>query len=228
MGSRGHVVEIGRTAVGDSNGITSGAATVNVPATISGVVPAQAPFFAAIEDGTGNYESVLVQAIGAPAGGLTPWTIARGQEGTAAVAHGNGATISVGLTEVERARMLKTGRLQTIMIRGSGAQTTGQKSATAVPLPFPCLVVRAIIYLGTQPTGSSYILDVSKNGTADTFTGANRPTIAVSTSVSPVATAPPSAAATCAAGDWLQANVIQVGSTIAGSDLACLIEVLVL
>lgn len=72
------------------------------------------------------------------------------------------------------------------------------------------------IAVNTAPTGSTVLVDVNKNGTTLYTTQANRPSIAISgfsaTSNSPDVT-------TFVAGDYLTADVDQIGSTIAGSDL---------
>lgn len=70
--------------------------------------------------------------------------------------------------------------------------------------------------VGTQPTGSSILVDVNKNGTTIFTTQSNRPTIAVSTnedeSGAPDVTS-------WASGDYLTVDIDQIGSTIAGADL---------
>lgn len=76
-------------------------------------------------------------------------------------------------------------------------------------------VVRAS--LGVAPTGASAIFDVLLNGTTIFTTTGNRPTIAASgntaLSGTPNTTALPN-------GDYLTFSIVQVGSTVAGSDLS--------
>jgi hypothetical protein len=68
----------------------------------------------------------------------------------------------------------------------------------------------------TAPTGASLIADVLKNGTTTFTTTANRPTLTAGTSH---ATSSAPDTATVADGDYLQAKLAQVGSTVAGADV---------
>lgn len=71
--------------------------------------------------------------------------------------------------------------------------------------------------VGTAPTGATLICDVKINGTsAFATTTANRPTIAVSTNT---ATAGTPDTTTLQPGDYVTWDVLQVGSTVAGSNL---------
>lgn len=99
-----------------------------------------------------------------------------------------------------------------------GALTTGVKDRWAAPIPGEILEVIATV--GTQPTGSPLIVDVKKNGVSLYTTVANRPTIAVSTSTSATSgvSGDPDVRG-FAVGDVLSLDVIQIGSTVAGSDL---------
>ena len=75
--------------------------------------------------------------------------------------------------------------------------------------------VRASV--GTAPTGASIIIDVKKNGTSVySGTPSNRPTIAANgfTAVGGTPTT-----ASLASGDYITIDIVQVGSTIAGTDL---------
>lgn len=97
----------------------------------------------------------------------------------------------------------------------SGAQTTGTKKAAALISEAGTITdVRA--RLDTAPVGSTFIVDVNKNGTTIFSTQGNRPTIAAagnnSTTTAPDVTA-------VAAGDRLSIDVDQIGSGTAGSDL---------
>jgi hypothetical protein len=69
--------------------------------------------------------------------------------------------------------------------------------------------------LGVTPAGASVIVDVRKNGTTIFTTTGNRPTI---TAGSNSATGVPDVTS-LADGDYLTVDIIQVGSTTAGSDL---------
>lgn len=77
--------------------------------------------------------------------------------------------------------------------------------------------------VGTAPTGSNIIIDVLKNGSTIFTTTANRPTITAGSFVD-VSSIPDSGVATMASGDYLTVSIIQVGSTIPGSDLTLQIE----
>lgn len=97
----------------------------------------------------------------------------------------------------------------------AGAQTTGTKKGGAVvPIAGTVTAVRA--YLDTAPTGSTFIVDVNKNGTTLFTTQASRPTVAISGNAS-TTTAPD--VTTVAAGDRLTFDIDQIGSSVAGSDL---------
>ena len=76
----------------------------------------------------------------------------------------------------------------------------------------------ARIYLLTAPTDADFIIDVHKNGTTMYTTQANRPTVAATENDSGDRVAPDVIA--IAAGDIITVDVDQVGSTVAGSDLA--------
>jgi hypothetical protein len=97
----------------------------------------------------------------------------------------------------------------------TGAQTTGtEKLGFLMPVAGTVVDVRA--YLSTAPTGSSFIVDLMKNGTTMFTTSANRPTIAAGTNAS--STTLPDVVSV-APGDRLRMDVIQVGSGTAGSNL---------
>lgn len=74
------------------------------------------------------------------------------------------------------------------------------------------------VYAGinTSPTGAALIADVKKNGASIFGNAANRPTIAVN---GHYAMAGSITATSLAAGDYLTVDVVQVGSSVAGSDL---------
>ncbi len=74
--------------------------------------------------------------------------------------------------------------------------------------------------LGTAPTGSSYLVDVNKNGTTIFTTQTNRPTILAGTNYDEATLE----VVAVAAGDYLTVDIDQVGSTITGADLVVNIE----
>lgn len=104
---------------------------------------------------------------------------------------------------------------QTITFFVGGAQTTGNTKAGAI-VGVAGTIVDVRAYLDTAPTGSSFIVDVNKNGTTLFTTAANMPTIAASANAS--STTLPDITAV-AAGDRLTIDVDQIGSTVAGSGL---------
>lgn len=77
--------------------------------------------------------------------------------------------------------------------------------------------------VGTAPVGTSLIIDVLKNGTTIYTTQANRPTITAGSNSGGPGSTPDVTG--LAAGDYLTINIIQVGSTTAGSDLTVTILV---
>jgi len=97
----------------------------------------------------------------------------------------------------------------------SGGQSTGTlKGGALVGIAGTIVDVRARIL--TAPVGSTFIVDVNKNGTTIFTTQANRPTVADGENVSST-TAPDVTAV--AAGDYLSVDVDQIGSGTAGSNL---------
>jgi hypothetical protein len=70
--------------------------------------------------------------------------------------------------------------------------------------------------VGTAPTGASIIVDVFKNGSTIFTTTGNRPTITVG-SFSDSSNTPNTTS--LAIGDYLTVGIVQIGSTISGSDL---------
>jgi hypothetical protein len=71
--------------------------------------------------------------------------------------------------------------------------------------------------VNTAPTGATFIVDVLRNGTTIFTTTANRPTIPISAFTSQTPVLPD--VRFLVPGDYLSFQIIQVGSTIAGSDL---------
>src|SRR5262249_16708153 len=106
--------------------------------------------------------------------------------------------------------------IELISFFSGGAQTVGTKKWGAVNGNVAGTITDVRAYLDTAPTGSSFIVDVLKNGTTIFPTSANRPTIAAGAHASP--TAPPDVTS-AAAGARITYNAAQIGSTTAGSDL---------
>jgi hypothetical protein len=97
--------------------------------------------------------------------------------------------------------------------------TTGTQRLTA-ERNLTILSVRATV--GSAPAGSSIIVDVKKNGTTIFTDTAHRPTIAAGSNTALVTTIDVPSLNT---GDYLTVDIVQVGSTTAGSDLTVTVEV---
>jgi hypothetical protein len=99
------------------------------------------------------------------------------------------------------------------------ALTTGQKKQRLLaPCAMTILYVRLVIT--TAPTGANLVVDIMKGagaGTSIYTTTANRPYIAAGSYQDDHQHVPDTASV--AAGDEFSVNIIQIGSTIAGSDL---------
>lgn len=79
-----------------------------------------------------------------------------------------------------------------------------------------CVIETVTLGINTAPTGSTVIVDVNKNGTTIFTTQSGRPAIAISAFTANSGTPDITA---IAAGDYISADIDQIGSTIAGSDL---------
>ena len=102
-------------------------------------------------------------------------------------------------------------------IKGDLNTTTGKQ---AIRMPFAGKISYVTAALITAPAGASAIIDLNKNGTTMYTTQGNRPTIAAG-STYVTATLPD--VLTWAAGDILQLEVDQKGSSTAGSDLSVVV-----
>ena len=99
----------------------------------------------------------------------------------------------------------------------AGAQTTGTRKGQMVVPSGQWLLEDVRVRLETAPTGSTFLVDVNRNGTTLFSTQGNRPTVAAAANAAG-AYNPPSDR-TLRAGDALSFDIDQVGSTVAGSDL---------
>src|SRR3954463_12683655 len=84
---------------------------------------------------------------------------------------------------------------------------------------FTITTVAAMV--GTAPTGATLILDVNVNGTTIFSTQGNRPTFAISATSATVSTFSTTSVTT---GDYVTVDIDQVGSTLPGSDLVCVLR----
>lgn len=106
------------------------------------------------------------------------------------------------------------GNIETYSAPGVLVVVTG-KGRMVADRSYTIVSVRATV--NTAPTGSSIIVDINKNGVTIFTTQANRPAIAIAGFTSGLVTN--ADINTLVAGDYLQVDVDQIGSTIAGSDL---------
>lgn len=110
-----------------------------------------------------------------------------------------------------------------LKLEASGALTTGAKDRWIAPFSGEIVNVTAVV--GTAPTGAPLILDLQKEGVTIFTTTANRPTIPISGTESPVSARPD--VTPFAAGDTFTLMVSQIGSTVAGSDLDVTVQFLI-
>lgn len=75
--------------------------------------------------------------------------------------------------------------------------------------------------VGTAPTGAALIVDVKKNGTTIFGTAGNRPTVAAGANAATVGAYSITSVTT---GDYLSVDIVQIGSTVAGSDLTLVVR----
>lgn len=116
-------------------------------------------------------------------------------------------------------------RVGWVLARGTPATVGTNKAGVKVRLPYAGTFKKVWVDAETGPTGAALILDIKLNGTSLwATTPANRPQIAAG------ATAGTQTAfdtTTFAAGDYLTIDIAQVGSTIAGQDIAVGLDVLI-
>jgi hypothetical protein len=103
---------------------------------------------------------------------------------------------------------------------------TGILTVTAGALRFPIYknttILGTIATVNTAPQGFPIIIDILKNGSSIYTTTNNRPTIPIGGFMSQTPYPTPDVT-TAILGDYIQVNILQVGSTTAGSDLTVII-----
>jgi len=137
------------------------------------------------------------------------------------------------MPDTDAPRTMQSTELFIVKLMMAGTLTTGVKSKgeSVFVAPYNFTVLGGYALVGTAPTDASLILNVSKvsqaAGTSANLytTNANRPTIAATATQSwtgSTAFAKSSVPDTddVLAGDILKLNVIQIGSTVAGADVA--------
>lgn len=95
--------------------------------------------------------------------------------------------------------------------------------APDIIFPRAAEITKVSVRLKTAPTGSSFIIDINKNGSDSIFSGATRPTIAAASNSDSV-TSFHAANSVLTADEYLTLDIDQVGSSTAGADLSVVIE----
>lgn len=103
----------------------------------------------------------------------------------------------------------------------SGTLTTGTNFGPRYVAPQALTIVKCWLIARTAPTGAAILIDINKNGSTIWSTQANRATIAAAATTGNTTTFNTTA---LAAGDYLDLDIDQIGSTVAGVDLTVVIE----
>lgn len=91
----------------------------------------------------------------------------------------------------------------------------------------PRTVYSVEVSAGTAPTGAGLVVDVKKNGTTVFAQAADRATVAATNFRSPVTKATKTGDPVIVRpGEYLQAEVTQVGSTVAGADISVKVKLI--
>lgn len=86
-----------------------------------------------------------------------------------------------------------------------------------LPIDIDCQIVSVVARVAGAPTGAAIRVDLNRNGTTVFTTQSNRPSISAGSNASIVVTSMD--VVTLAPGDYLSADIDQIGSTFAGSNL---------
>lgn len=103
----------------------------------------------------------------------------------------------------------------------SGTLGTGTNNGPRYVAPQALTIVKVWLIVRTAPTGAAILIDINKNGSTIWSSQGNRATIAISGTTGNTTTFNTTA---LAAGDYLDLDLDQVGSTIAGVDLTVVLE----
>ena len=103
-----------------------------------------------------------------------------------------------------------------------GTLTTGTNYGARYVAPQAMTIVKCWLIVRTAPTGAAILIDIHKNGTTIWTTQGNRATIAATATAGNTTTFDVTA---LAAGDYLDLDIDQIGSTVAGVDLTIVLEV---
>lgn len=143
------------------------------------------------------------------------WTVTRAYDGTTGASHADTAIVEHAVIAADFSPTYYT---LSMSVPGDLTVSSG---TLRVPIARAGTITGVRAMVNTAPTGASIILDVNLNGTSIYPTSA-KPTIAASGFDS--GDTPPDTTA-LVAGDYLQVDVDQVGSTIAGSDAVLVVEI---
>lgn len=125
-------------------------------------------------------------------------------------------------TQVAQGSHTHTARLPLSVIFVDGGLSAGA-IPSRLPITDTYTILGTIIMVGTAPIGSSLIVDINKNGSTIYSTSGNRPTIADGANSSGALIEPD--ITSLAYGDYLTADIDQVGSGTAGSNLSICVVV---
>lgn len=103
----------------------------------------------------------------------------------------------------------------------AGTQVTGTNFSARYVAPQALTIVKCWLIVRTAPTGAAILIDINKNGSTIWSTQGNRATIAAGATTGNTTTFNTTA---LAAGDYLDLDIDQVGSTVAGADLTVVLE----
>ncbi len=103
----------------------------------------------------------------------------------------------------------------------SGAQVTGTNVGARYVAPQALTILKCWLIVRTAPTGAAILIDINKNGSTIWSTQGNRGTIAAAATTGNTTTFNTTA---LAAGDYLDLDIDQIGSTVPGSDLTVVLE----
>ncbi len=98
----------------------------------------------------------------------------------------------------------------------SGTLVAGTDASARIILPFNGKIIKASAYATTAPTGATVIIDMNLNGT--TLWASGKLTIAISANAATDKTVFDTT--TVSTDDYLTVDIDQIGSTVAGADLA--------
>lgn len=92
-----------------------------------------------------------------------------------------------------------------------------------VRFPWAVTILGISVTMDTAPTGASAVFDINKNGTTIFTTQSNRPGVLIGANVTAAEVTNMDVTA-FSAGDYITADIDQIGSTVAGSDLTIIIR----